>query len=367
MFQDAKRKIDCRIGSTPQSGNLWGMGPMTKITSRWSLTLVWNLKKILLLLCRALRSMTDEGNLRPLQPQLMSVGLIQEHAGACRTVKRQHMDHFAEKTFVESFHYGLVHKPVSIQEAMKIPEAKTAVDKEWNQVTRTIPAWDVKKVWSHPSGEEGWKIDSLCEFDGPLSLEERRTGKTPPEIHGASCALEWQRQRRRRIQSSIHGARCFSVSDGNGKTIWTLSQSFLVRLEKQVTQYQRTHKSKWLKLPDCYECRKKNVLRFGSEFLYDKDQTVGNTIADPVVPLARNFFSHPLASFLWERNVEEATVEKEREKVPTWNVFTCRRSSDCSYRYMWTISRRLERKKTIHRMWDKLCRKKSTLKIQRHH
>ena len=45
-------------------------------------------------------------------------------------MKRQHMDHIAEKTVCgKFFYYGLAHKPVSIQEAVKISEAKAAVDK----------------------------------------------------------------------------------------------------------------------------------------------------------------------------------------------------------------------------------------------
>ena len=44
-----------------------------------------------------------------------------------------------------------------------------------------------------------------------------------------------------------------------------------------------------------------------------------SSIEDPVVPLERNFFGHPLAGLLWERNVEEVTVEQEWEKVPTWD------------------------------------------------
>ena len=43
-----------------------------------------------------------------------------------------------------------------------------------------------------------------------------------------------------------------------------------------------------------------------------------NSIEDPVVSLERNFFGHPLASLLWERYFEEVTVEKEWERVPTW-------------------------------------------------
>ena len=30
-----------------------------------------------------------------------------------------------------SFHCGVAHKPISIQEAVKIPEAKAAMDREW--------------------------------------------------------------------------------------------------------------------------------------------------------------------------------------------------------------------------------------------
>ena len=57
----------------------------------------------------SLGRMTAEGILRQLQLQLMPVE-----------------DHTAQ---VGSFHCGLVHMPVCIQEAVKKPEAKAAVDK----------------------------------------------------------------------------------------------------------------------------------------------------------------------------------------------------------------------------------------------
>ena len=46
-----------------------------------------------------------------------------------------------------SFHCGQLHKPVSIQEALKIPDAKAAVDKELEKVKKN-PTWDVKKKGS---------------------------------------------------------------------------------------------------------------------------------------------------------------------------------------------------------------------------
>ena len=42
-------------------------------------------------------------------------------------MKRQHVDHIAQKGCVESFHCGLVHMPVSIHEALK-REATAAED-----------------------------------------------------------------------------------------------------------------------------------------------------------------------------------------------------------------------------------------------
>ena len=44
-------------------------------------------------------------------------------------------------------HYNLVHKFISIPQAIKIPDAKAAVDKEWKKV-ETIPAWQLEKVKS---------------------------------------------------------------------------------------------------------------------------------------------------------------------------------------------------------------------------
>ena len=59
-------------------------------------------------------------------------------------------------------------------------------------------------------------------------------------IQAVSCALGRQRQRRRRMQSSIHRGRCFSDSDGSSKVLEHLFFCFLIWPERQVTQNQRT-------------------------------------------------------------------------------------------------------------------------------
>ena len=42
-------------------------------------------------------------------------------------------------------HYNLVHKFIPMPQAMKIPAAKAAVDKEWEKLEK-IPAWDIIKI-----------------------------------------------------------------------------------------------------------------------------------------------------------------------------------------------------------------------------
>ena len=166
------------------------------------------------------------------------------NTGACGKVKRQHMDHIAEKGNVGSFHCGLVHQPVSIHEALKMkPKPPWMNDGMKNK--SSVGCQEIEtKVRSHPSDEEGWENSSLREFDGPLSLEERRTCKTPPEIQGASCAPGGERQRLKKETEQYSQSLVLQRLRWQRQSSWTPSQSFLVWLEKQVTQGQRTLKSK---------------------------------------------------------------------------------------------------------------------------
>ena len=43
-----------------------------------------------------------------------------------------------------------------------------------------------------------------------------------------------------------------------------------------------------------------------------------SNIEDPVVPLERNWYGHPLVGLLWERQFEEVLLGLGWEKVPNW-------------------------------------------------
>ena len=58
-----------------------------------------------------------------------------------------HQDHIAGKGDKSLQHYNLVHKFIPMPQAMKIPAAKAAVDKEWEKLEK-ISAWNLTKVKS---------------------------------------------------------------------------------------------------------------------------------------------------------------------------------------------------------------------------
>ena len=61
------------------------------------------------------------------------------------SLPKYHEDHIAGRGDNSLQHKNLAHKFVPVPQAMKIPAAKAAVDKEWEKLEK-IPAWDITKV-----------------------------------------------------------------------------------------------------------------------------------------------------------------------------------------------------------------------------
>ena len=53
-----------------------------------------------------------------------------------------------------------------------------------------------------------------------------------------------------------------------------------------------------------------------------------SSMEDPVVPLERNLYGHPLAGLLWERQFEQILVERGWEKVPNWECLFVHRPTE---------------------------------------
>ena len=63
------------------------------------------------------------------------------------SLPNHHEDHMAGKGENSFQHYNLVHKFIPMPQAMKIPAAKAAMDREWEKLEK-ISAWNLKKVRS---------------------------------------------------------------------------------------------------------------------------------------------------------------------------------------------------------------------------
>ena len=118
-----------------------------------------------------------------------------------------HEDHIAGKGDNSISHYNLVHKFILVPQAMKIPAAKAAVDKEWEKLEK-IPAWDLTKVRCKSevideARNEGARVH-FCLTDGHLSFEECRIGGKAPKIQRSSCAPRRYCKRRFGVLCSIH-------------------------------------------------------------------------------------------------------------------------------------------------------------------
>ena len=58
---------------------------------------------------------------------------------------KNQLDHIAGKETNSLSHCNLVRKFIPMPQAMKIPDAKAAVEKEWGKLEK-IPAWQLTKV-----------------------------------------------------------------------------------------------------------------------------------------------------------------------------------------------------------------------------
>ena len=206
---------------------------------------------------------------------------------------------------------------------------------------KNIPACDVKKVRSKSdvtqSSEERWKNSALREFDGPLSREERRTCKIPPEIQGASCAPGETTSKTKKDAEQYSRSNVLQRLRWQRQRSWTLFLSFLVWPEKQVTQFQSAHR--------------KND-RSSQTGTTAKRRMPGNLCQDSSTTKTKQLESHwcSCGTFwmklvlstnsqpsLGKKNLRRDFLKKGSDTHQRGIVFTCAKSLDYSFRFMWMI------------------------------
>ena len=203
---------------------------------------------------------------------------------------------------------------------MKIPAAKAAVDKDWEKLEK-IPAWDLTKVRNKSevidkSKDEGQK-SSFCLTDGHLSFKD--------------CRLETKHQKdkgrvvlRGDIVKDDSGSHAVFTEQGSSASQMTAAKvmDIISRLPgcageaaDAVSAYTLVNMEdapKLLKIPKS-ECP--DIWIRVPRHKWPKSWS---SMEDPVVPLERNLYGHPLTGLLWERQFEKILLKYSWEKVSNW-------------------------------------------------
>ena len=247
-----------------------------------------------------------------------------------------HEDHIAGKGDNSLQHYHWVHKFIPMPQAMKIPAAKAAVDKEWEKLEK-ISAWNLTKVRSKKEViDEARTAGATVHFASLMDI-----------CHLKNDELEAKHQKykgrvvlRGDIAKDNSGSYAVFTEQGSSASQMTAAKvmDIISRLPgcagqaadavSAKTQVKMEDAPKLLKFPN------RSVQTFGYAF-QDKWPKSWSSMEDPVVPLERNLYGHPLAGLFGKGNLRKSYCNTVGRKFQIGNVSFFIVKKDYSYLYMW--------------------------------
>ena len=235
------------------------------------------------------------------------------------TLPEYHEDHNAGKGDNSLQHYNLVHKFIPMPQAMKIPATEAAVDKECEKLEQ-IPAWDITKARNKSevideARTRGAKVHCASQIDicqmknAKLETKHQRyKGRVVLRADivkddSGYATLTEQGSSASQMTAAKVMVRISRLPGCAGQAADTVSAYTQVQW-KMLQKYSNIPKSDcpdiWIRLPR------------------HKWPKSWSGMEDPVVPLERNLYGHPLAGLLWERQFEKIPLKYGWERVPNW-------------------------------------------------
>ena len=275
------------------------------------------------------------------------------------SVPNYHEDHIAGKGDNSLQHYNLVHKFIPMPQAMKLPAAKAAVDQEWEKLEK-ISAWNLTKVRSKKEVIDearmtGAKVHfaslmDICHLKNAELEAKQKKYKGPVVLRGD-------------IVKDDSGSYAVFTEQGSSASQMTAAKimDIISRLPgcdgqaadavSAYTQVKMEDAHKLLKIPKS-ECP--DIWIRLPQHEWPKSWS---SMEDPVVPLERNLYGHPLAGLLCERQIGKILLKHGWEKIPNWDVSLYIVKKGYSYLCMWMTSNWLERNKILIRCGKYLIKK----------
>ena len=208
-------------------------------------------------------------------------------------------------------------------QAMKIPAPKAAVDKEWEKLEK-IPAWDLTKVRSKKevideARTKGIKVHiaslmDICHLKNAELEAKHQKYKGRVVLRGdivkdnsGFCAVFTEQGSSASQMTAAKIMDIISRLPGcAGQAAEAVSAFSQVKME-DASKLLTIHKSE---CPDIWIRLRRH-----------KWPKSWSSMEDPVVPLERNLYGHPLAGLIWERQFEKIFLKYGSEKVSNWECF----------------------------------------------
>ena len=224
-----------------------------------------------------------------------------------------HEDHIAGRGDNSLQHYNLVHTFISMLQAMKIPAAKAAVDKECEKLEK-IPAWDITNVRSKKEVIDEVKTNGAKVHFASLMdichLKNAELETNAPKIQRSSCTLRRSYAVFTEQGSSASQMTAAKVMDIISRLPGCAGQA--ADAVPAYTQVKMEDDPKFLKFPKS-ECP--DIWIRLPRHKWPKSWSSMEVLT---VPLERNLYGHPLAGLLWERQIEKILLKYGWEKVSNW-------------------------------------------------
>ena len=231
-----------------------------------------------------------------------------------------HEDHIAGKGENSLQHYNLVHEFIPMPQAMKIPAAKAAVDKEWEKLEK-ISAWNLTKVKSKKQViDEARTSGATVHFASLMDICHLKNA----ELEAKHQTYKGRVVLRGDIVKDNSGSYAVFTEQGSSASQMTAAKimDIISRLPgcdgqaadavSAYTQVKMEDAHKLLKIP------KSECPDIWIRLPRHKRPKSWSSMEDPVVPLERNLYGHPLAGLLWERQFEKILLKHGWEKIPNW-------------------------------------------------
>ena len=202
-------------------------------------------------------------------------------------------------------------------QAMQIPAAKAAVDKEWEKLEK-ISAWNLTKVRSKKEViDEARTSGAKVQFASLMDM-----------CHLKNAELEEKDQKykgrvvlRGDIVKDDSGSYAVFTEQGSSASQMTAAKvmDIISRLPgcagqaaDAVSAYTQ------VRMEDAPSLLKNSDVRMSRCFDTSTKTQMAHIMEDPVVPLERNLYGHLLAGLLWERQFEKILLKHGWEKIPNW-------------------------------------------------